>query len=129
MTGSWRLAVFSKRLFVVALAFLAIPLLAEFNTRLAVSRQLFEEEARLQREIDTERDRAQFLARFQLYVQTDAYAEWWARSTRMTKLGEIAVVPVLPSSQEALVGLPGSPQDQPRDFASEWWAAFFASVP
>jgi hypothetical protein len=128
MAGSWRLAVISKRLWLIVLALLAIPLLAEFNARLVVSRQLFEEEARLLREIEVERDRAQFLTAFERYAQSDAYVEWWARKARMSKGGEVVVVPVTPSQADNPVALPAS-ISRPRDFAGEWWSAFFANLP
>ena len=129
MTSDWRKAIFSRRIWPVALAVVAMPLFAEFNARLAVSRQLFEEEARLQREIAVEQARSAFLQAYEQHLQTDAYVEWWARvSARMSRPGEIAVVPQLPTDP-ALAVAPSAASNLPRDTASEWWAAFFASVP
>ncbi len=129
MTSDWRTAISSRRVWLVALALVAIPLFAEFNARLAVSRQLFEEAARLQREIAIERARAAFLRTYEEYLQTDAYVEWWARvSARMTRPGEIAVVPQIPADPTSPVA-PAAAAVMPRDYVFEWWAAFFTSVP
>jgi len=121
-------AIVSKRAWLIALALLAVPLLAGFNARLVVTRQLFEEEARLQREIEAEEARATFLKAYAQYVQSDEFVERWARGTRMAKPGEIAVVPEMPVDA-ADASAPLSAGNAPRDFALEWWAAFFASEP
>jgi len=119
----------SKRIWLVMLALLAVPLLVEFNNRLAVSRQLFEEESRLQREIENEQARLAFLQQFQTLVNSNAYVEWWARvKARMTQPGEIAVVP-RPPAGAAMPGVAPVASVPARDTASEWWAVFFASVP
>src|SRR3990172_7743235 len=79
----------------VALAIAAVPLAVQFNARLAVSRQIFEEESRLNREIGIEKERLAFLQSYEASVQSDAYVEWWARvKARMVKPGEVAVVPL-----------------------------------
>ena len=130
MTGDWRGALLnSKRLWLVAVALLAVPLLAGFNERLSMSRQLFEEESRLQHQIEVERARLEFLQEYQTLVNSNAYVEWWARvQARMTRPGEVAVVPESPANQAAS-GMASGTFALARDTASEWWAVFFASVP
>ena len=130
MTGDWRGALLnSKGLWLVAVALLAVPLLAGFNERLSMSRQLFEEESRLQHQIEVERARLEFLQQYQTLVNSDAYVEWWARvQARMTRPGEVAVVPESPASQVAS-GMASGTFALARDPAGEWWAVFFASVP
>ena len=113
----------------VALAIAAVPLAVQFNARLAVSRQIFEEESRLNREIGIEKERLAFLQSYEASVQSDAYVEWWARvKARMVKPGEVAVVPLTPA--DTARSAPASQVPSPRrDYPSEWWAAFFAGVP
>ena len=119
----------SKRIWLVMLALLAVPLLVEFNHRLAISRQLFEEEARLQRQIEIERARWVFLQQFQALANSNGYVEWWARvKARMTQPGEIAIVPYSPAGA-TISGVAPVSSAPVRDTASEWWAVFFASVP
>ena len=129
MTSGWRVAVFSKRFWLAALAVLALPLLAEFNSRLVVTRQLFEEEARLAHEIEVEQARAAFLQSYAQYARSDAYVEWWARvRARMVKPGEVAVVPQSPAARTDAIAAVATDR-LPRDTAIEWWAVFFASAP
>ncbi len=130
MAGSRRAAVFNSRWFwLMALALAAAPFVAEFNARLVVSRQLVEEEARLKREIEAEQNRAALLESYEQHVKSDAYVEWWARvQARMVKPGEIAVVPQTPADQAESIGAGGLPP-LARDYAVEWWAAFFGELP
>jgi cell division protein FtsB len=108
---------------------LALPLLAEFNARLVVTRQLFEEEARLVHEIEVEQARAVFLQSYAQYAESDAYVEWWARvRARMVKPGEIAVAPQSPAARSGAMAVVAADRP-PRDIPVEWWAVFFASAP
>ncbi len=118
-----------KRLWLVALVLVAMPLAVEFNSRLAVSRQLFEEEARLQREIEREQARRASLKTFEAFARSDAYVEWWARTqARMVKPGEVAVVPQTPADAAQPGAVRGAGRVV-RDIPGEWWAAFFGSIP
>ena len=130
MASSLRVSIFNSRLFwLVALALVAAPFVTEFNARLTVSRQLVEEAARLKREIEAEQNRAAFLQSYEQYVESDAYVEWWARvSARMVKSGEIAVVPQTPADSARPI-VSASRGQASRDYASEWWAVFFAGLP
>jgi len=130
MTGDWRGALFnSKRLWLIVVGLLAVPLIVSFNGRLSMSRQLFEEESRLQRQIETEQARSAFLRQFQTLVNSDAYVEWWARvQARMTKPGEISIVPQSSIDQTG-PEVSSKAAAAARDTAAEWWAVFFASAP
>ena len=130
MRGLHMLSWGTKKLWLmVALAIAAVPLAVEFNARLAVSRQLFEQESRLNREIRIEKERLAFLQSYEANVKSDAYVEWWARvKARMVKPGEVAVVPLTPADTARSAPASGVPSPL-RDYPSEWWAAFFASVP
>ena len=128
MSSIWRQVFHFKSAWLIGLALAALPLLGAFNARLAVSRQLLEEEARLQRAIDDERSRAQLLDKYEQYAKTDVYVEGWARRARMARPGEIVVVPVMPPDTEEL-GEPSDTGRLPRDHVFEWWAVFFADLP
>jgi hypothetical protein len=118
----------STRLWLIILILLAIPLIGEFNARLIISRQLFEEETRLQSAIADEQARLAFLEDYLDFVNSDAAVEWWARvRARMVKPGEIAVVPQSPDDASAVENV--IQPNEARDPAFEWWAAFFASTP
>ena len=130
VASSWQVRSFNSRsIWLVVLTLATLPLVVEFNTRLTVSRQLVEEEARLKREIEIEQHRATFLQTYEQYVRSDAYVERWARvNARMVKPGEIAVVPQTPADRDRPV-VSGNSVAAPRDYAGEWWAAFFAELP
>jgi len=128
MASRWRQVIHFKHVWLFGLALAALPLLGAFNARLAVTRQLLEDEARLQRAIDYERSRAQRLDDYERYAGSDAYVEGWARRARMVRPGEIAVVPVMPSDVEEQGGS-SEVARLPRDHVFEWWAAFFADLP
>jgi hypothetical protein len=131
MTRGWQSSLVNSRwVWLVAVALLGAPLLAEFNTRLAVGRQLVEEEARLKREIELEQKRAEFLQGYEQFVRSDEYVEWWARvNARMVKPGEVAVVPQSPDGSTERIAPPTPPARVARDYPTEWWSVFFADLP
>ena len=130
MSGRHPLAILkSPRLWLLGLAILALPLLAEFNARLTLSRQLASEEAALTQQIDTEKARQQELLKLKDYVNSDNYVEDWARQARMARPGEVAVVP---SPEQARTPAPTTTLETtgtPNDVVSEWWATFFGDAP
>jgi hypothetical protein len=128
MPGRYALLLWkSPVVWLLVIVVLALPLMADFNSRLAYSRSLAAEEASLQRQLAAEQARHAALLEFQAYVRSDAYVEHWARLARMGKEGEVAVVPA-PQNQNRLtpptpvVALP------PNDAASEWQVLLFGAA-
>jgi hypothetical protein len=96
-----------------------------FNARLATVRQMRQDEARSSQEVVAEQARQADLKLLRSYVASDAYVEHWARvEARMTKPGEVAVIPVAPASAQ-LNATPSVPASAPPTIADEWWAVFF----
>ena len=114
----------SPYFWLVAVALLALPLLADFNVRLAYSRQLTAEEAQLQQQISDEQARQTALKELAQYVKSDAYVEHWARMARLTKPGEVPVVPV-PSELDHKGDTAQSAARPANDIRSEWWLVLF----
>jgi hypothetical protein len=92
--------------------------------RLAYSRQLTAEEAQLQQQIVDEQARQAALKELELYVKSDAYVEHWARMARLTKPGEVPVVPV-PMELDRKVESNQSATRKANDIHSEWWLVLF----
>jgi cell division protein FtsB len=120
----WR----SPYFWLVAVAILTLPLLADFNVRLAYSRQLTAEEAQLQQQIITEQARQTALKDLSQYVNSDAYVEHWARMARLTKSGEVPVVPV-PMELDRTTNTNQSVARPANDIRSEWWMILFDKPP
>ncbi len=116
----WR----SPLLWLLIVGLLALPVLADFNARLAYSRQLAAEEADLNRQIIAEKSKHDDLLQQQEYVTSDAYVEHWARLARMAKSGEVPVVPV-PMNMNPAPRSEANSAATANDIASEWWALFF----
>ena len=120
----WR----SPYFWLIAVALLALPLLADFNVRLAYSRQLTAEEAQLQQQIANEQARQAALKDLAQYVKSDAYVEHWARMARLTKPGEVPVVPV-PMELDRKADTNQSATRPANDIRSEWWMVLFDKPP
>ncbi len=118
----------SPYFWLITVALLALPLLADFNVRLAYSRQLTAEEAQLQQQIADEQARQAALKELEQYVKSDAYVEHWARMARLTKPGEVPVVPV-PTELDRKVGAAQSTARTANDIHSEWWLVLFDRTP
>jgi len=118
----------SKRMWIVALGLLAVPLLVGFNARLARSRELFEEEARLQNQLDEQRTLREFLEQYEAYARSEAYVEQAARRLGMARPGEGAVRSLTPADLSSEVQAPAVVA-VPRDYVFEWWSALFAGMP
>jgi hypothetical protein len=118
----------SPYFWLIAVALLALPLLADFNVRLVYSRQLTAEEAQLQQRIVDEQARQAALKELEQYVRSDAYVEHWARMARLTKPGEVPVVPVaMELNRKAETALPAL--RTANDIHSEWWTVLFDRMP
>jgi cell division protein FtsB len=118
----------SPYFWLIAVALLALPLLADFNVRLAYSRQLTAEEAQLQHQIAAEQARQTALKELEQYVKSDAYVEHWARMARLTKSGEVPVVPV-PMELDRRVDAAQSTARTANDIHSEWWLVLLDRTP
>jgi hypothetical protein len=118
----------SSYFWLLIVAVLAIPLLADFNLRLGYSRQLAAEEAELQQQIAVEQERSVDLKQMQQYVQSDAYVEHWARRMRLAKAGE---TPVIPAPMDLNRAPTSSTQTakQANAVESEWWMLFLDRAP
>jgi hypothetical protein len=118
----------SPYFWLIAVALLALPLLADFNVRLAYSRQLTAEEAQLQQQISDEQARQAALKELEQYVKLDAYVEHWARMARLTRSGEVPVVPV-PTELDHKADTAQSAAHPANDIRSEWWMVLFDRTP
>ena len=107
---------------------MALPLLADFNVRLAYNRQLAAEEAKLQQQIAAEQLRQAALHELEPYVKSDAYVEDWARRARLTKSGEVPVVPV-PTELDRKSEVTPPTARMTNDIQSEWWLVLFDRIP
>ena len=100
-----------------------------FAQQVALSRQLEAEEARLEEAVATAQARNDELAALSEYVRTDAYVEEWARvNAKMTKPGEVLVIPppvAEPAESVEEASPPAEAEDRP--FWAEWWAVIFGS--
>jgi cell division protein FtsB len=114
----------SPLLWLLVVLVLALPLLADFNARLAYSRQLAVEEANLNKQIAAEKAEHDKLLNLQTYVKSDAYVEHWARLARMAKPGEVPIVPV-PNAANRAPHTETIKSQAANDIPSEWYAVFF----
>ena len=119
----------SPRVWLIIAAIIALPFLAEFNARLSQSRELEVQQATLSTQIDAENARHEALLKLQIWTESDDYVEHWARSARMVKPGEVAVVPIADQINLAKPIARTSPiKTTPNDVLSEWWTAFFGET-
>ncbi len=128
MTGDSRLQIWkSPRFWLIVIVIFAIPLLADFNARLAYIRQMGTEAAELSKQIATEEARRDALLALQDYVRSDEYVEHWARLARMARPGETAVVPSVSGNAPSPANATPPPTSVPNDPRNEWTALFLGS--
>ena len=128
MAGDSRLQIWkSPRFWLIVIIIFAIPLLADFNTRLIYIRQMGAEAAELSRQIAVEKARRDALLALQEYVRSNEYVEHWARLARMARPGETAVVPSVTGNTPPLVSATPAPAPAPNEPRSEWMALFLGS--
>ena len=114
-----------QRWAVVVVLLVVVPVAIGFNARLATVRQLRQDEARLRQAVATEQLRQTDLQSLRAYVASDAYVEHWARAeARMTRPGEVAVIPIAPTSSQINSSGP-APASAPASILEEWWSVFF----
>jgi cell division protein FtsB len=110
---------------VVVVLLVIVPVAIGFNARLATVRQMRQDEARLRQAVATEQLKQTDLQALRGYVASDAYVEHWARAeARMTRPGEVAVIPVAPTSSQINSPEP-APANAPGSILEEWWSVFF----
>ena len=113
----------------VLLLLMIVPVAISFNARLATIRQMRQDEARLEQAVATEQARQADLQSLRGYVVSEAYVEHWARANaRMTRPGEVAVIPVASGSSQFNPSAP-PPVSVPASILDEWWAVFFDETP
>ena len=127
-TAKKRSSVSATQFVALIVATIALSLLVDFGRKVALSRHLQLEEARLDQGIEYEENRRDYLEWLKGYVQTDNFVDGWARREwKMVKPGETSVVLNLPEA-------PIVPQTRPQQEESlssegahwrEWWGLFF----
>jgi hypothetical protein len=128
MAGDSRLQIWkSPRFWLIVVVIFAIPLLADFNARLAYIRQMGTEAAELSKQIAIEEARRDALLALQDYVRSDEYVEHWARLARMARPGETAVVPSVSGNASSPANATPLPTPVPNDPRNEWTALFLGS--
>ncbi len=99
-----------------------------FGQQLALARQMRAEEMRLEQAVAAEQTRHDDLVALMEYIESDEYVEHWAREeTKMTRPGEVAVVPPA-SAGEELTGDAQpvqTPVPESRPFWVELWELLF----
>jgi hypothetical protein len=108
-------------------ATIALSLVVDFGRKVALYRHRQVEEARLDRAIEYEENRRDYLEWLKGYIQTPGFVDSWARREwKLVKPGETSVVPNLP-------GVSGASQTLPQEEGlpsmgshwREWWEFFF----
>jgi cell division protein FtsB len=114
----------SPYLWLAVLVVFAVPLLADFNSRLGYIRQMTAEAATLQQKIDQEKAHQQALLSLQDYTQTNEFVEHWARQAGMARAGETVIKPSPMDSAPPITNTAAIVTPAPGDPKSEWAALF-----
>jgi cell division protein FtsB len=119
-----------------AILSIGLILVLNFSGRIAATQPMQQEYNRALAEIEQlERERAQ-LSALRDYVRSDAYVEQWARGEgKMTRGGEVLIVPVpvsdagapSPTPSVMLADLQTTPPEP--ETWQVWWSLFFDSPP
>lgn len=117
----------SPRFWLLVIVVFAIPLLADFNTRLAYVRQMTAESAGLTDEIEQEKARQTELLALRDYVQSTDFVEHWARQGGMARPGETVIKPSLLESAPAITHTASVPTPRPNAPPTEWAALFLGT--
>ena len=115
----------SPRFWLLVIVVFAIPLLADFNTRLVYVRQMTAESAGLTEQIDQEKARRTELLALRDYVQSNDFVEHWARQASLARSGETVIKPSPVESAPAITNTASLPPPIPNDPHNEWVALFF----
>ena len=119
----WR----SPRFWLLVLVIFAVPLLVDFNARLAYIRQMGTEAVELSKQITAEQARHNALIALQNYVHSNEYIEHWARLARLARPGETAVIPSVSGTAPSLANVAPEPTTIPNDPRNEWTVLFLGS--
>jgi cell division protein FtsB len=114
----------SPYLWLVVLVVFAVPLLADFNSRLGYIRQMTAEAATLQEKIDQEAARHAALLSLRDYTQSNEFVEHWARQAGMARAGETVIKPSPLDSAPPITNTAPIATPAPGDPKSEWAALF-----
>jgi cell division protein FtsB len=112
----------SPYLWLVVLVVFAVPLLADFNSRLGYIRQMTAEAATLQEKIDQEAARHAALLSLRDYTQSTEFVEHWARQAGMARAGETVIKPLPLDSAPPITNTAPIAPPAPGDPKSEWAA-------
>ena len=115
----------SPRFWLLIVIVFAIPLLADFNTRLAYIRQMNAESVRVAGQIAQEQTRHSQLLALRDYVQSTEFVEHWARQAGMARPNETVISPSPIEATPPLATTASVPPPQPNDPRSEWLVLFF----
>ncbi len=114
----------SPRFWLVVLVIFAIPLLADFNSRLGYIRQMTAEAATLQAKIDLENTRHAALLSLRDYAQSNEFVEHWARQAGLARAGETVIKPSPVDAAPPMTSTTSLPTPALSDPSSEWAALF-----
>jgi hypothetical protein len=114
----------SPRFWLLIIVVFAIPLLADFNVRLAYVRQMTAESAELTERINQEKARRAELLALRDFVQSNDFVEHWARQAGLARSGETVIKPSPVESAPAITRTASLPTPVPNDPRNEWAALF-----
>jgi hypothetical protein len=115
----------SPRFWLLVVVVFAIPLLADFNTRLVYVRQMTAESAGLMQQINQEKTLQVELLALRDYVQSNNFVEHWARQAGLARPGETVIKPSPVESAPAITRTVSLPTPVPNEPRQEWVALFF----
>jgi hypothetical protein len=114
----------SPRFWLLIVIVFAVPLMADFNARLAYIRQMNAESAKLAEQIVQEQARHHQLLALHDYVQTTEFVEHWARQAGLARSNETVISPSPIDAAPSLTNTVNVPPPKPNDPRSEWLALF-----
>jgi hypothetical protein len=115
----------SPRFWLLVVVVFAIPLLADFNTRLVYVRQMTAESAGLVQQINQEKTLQTELLALRDYVQSNDFVEHWARQAGLARPGETVIKPSPVESAPAITRTVSLPTPVPNEPRQEWVTLFF----
>jgi hypothetical protein len=114
----------SPRFWLLIIIIFAIPLLADFNARLAYVRQMTAESTQLTEQINHEKTLRTELLALRDFVQSNDFVEHWARQAGLARPGETVVKPSPVETAPAITNTTSLPTPIPNAPHDEWVALF-----